>query len=85
MATRKKKVKPSKETPKVKAGCYCGSCELPYPQLRGYILAAIGITFLPLTMGAVPGFIWFTKGWPILLILFGLVLMTKAAICKQKK
>jgi hypothetical protein len=39
-------------------------------------------------MGVVPGFSWMgslAAGWPILLILFGIVLIVKAIICSGKK
>jgi hypothetical protein len=81
MVTRKKRSK-SKQAAK---SCYCGSCNHPHAHVPGYVLASLGIVSLPFTMGLVPGFGWVAAGWPILLILFGIVLLVKAIICSSKK
>ena len=83
---RKKRNK-SRATPSVKvnAPCFCGSCDHPHAHVPGYIVASLGIVSLPFTMGVVPGFAWAASGWPILLILFGIVLIVKAIICSGKK
>jgi len=87
MVTRKKRSK-SKAAKGAAKSCYCGSCDHPHAHVPGYIIASLGIVSLPFTMGVVPGFSWMgslAAGWPILLILFGIVLIVKAIICSGKK
>ncbi len=85
VVTRKKRSKAVKNAAK---SCYCGSCNHPHAHVPGYIIASLGIVSLPFTMGVVPGFSWVgtvASGWPILLILLGVVLIVKAVICSGKK
>ncbi len=85
MVTRKKRSKSKAASQRAARSCHCGSCNHPHAHVPGYIVAGLGIVSLPFTMGVVPGFGWMTSGWPILLILFGVVLIVKAIICSGKK
>lgn len=83
MAIRRRKKK--KVTKAKSAGsCVCGSCEQPHPHLRGYLLMALGIAFIPISFGFFPEYDWVAKGWPILLVLFGMVLVARAAVCEHR-
>ena len=85
MATRKKRVKSKAAVPRAAKSCYCGSCNHPYAHVPGYLLASLGIVSLPFSMNLVSGMGWAVVGWPILLILFGVVLIVKAIVCSSKK
>ena len=64
--------------------CVCGDCEQPHPHLRGYILMALGLMFLPISFGFFPELDWVANGWPVLLVMFGIVLVAKASVCEIK-
>jgi hypothetical protein len=81
MVTRRKRKKVVK---KISKSCVCGECEQPHPQLRGYLLMALGLMFLPISFGFFPEFDWVANGWPVLLVMFGIVLVAKATICEKK-
>lgn len=83
MVTRKK-VKPSKETPRERTACACGSCEHPHSHLPGFLLIALGLALLPVSFGFFPQFDWMARGWPILVVMFGFVLVAKAVICRSR-
>ena len=81
MTTRKKLKKKSSQKNKT---CACGSCEYPNPHLPGYLVMALGMMFLPISFGFMPEFDAIAKGWPILVVLFGMVLVAKASVCSGK-
>lgn len=80
MVTRKKKKAVVKC---IEKSCVCGECEEPHPHIRGYLLMALGLTFLPISSGFFPELDWVAHGWPVLLVMFGIVLVAKAAICQR--
>jgi len=84
MVTRRRKSKDVLKTKACVKGCACGSCEDPNPHLRGFLLAALGLVALPVSFGFMPEFDWVAKGWPILLVMFGIVLVAKAFICSRR-
>lgn len=67
-----------------KKSCICGSCDDPDPHLPGYLIMAIGAMFLPISFGFLPEYDFLAKGWPILLFLFGMVLVAKATLCNEE-
>jgi hypothetical protein len=81
MKTRKKL---KRKTSLKNNACVCGSCEYPNPHLPGYLIMALGMMFLPISFGFMPEFDWIAKGWPILVVLFGMVLVAKASVCSSQ-
>jgi len=55
----------------------------PHAKLPAYLLIAFGLLALPLNFGLIDG-LEFAKAWPLLLIMFGFVLLAKVYICKVK-
>ena len=53
------------------------------PFLPGYLMIAFGFLALPLNFGLVPGFEWL-KAWPLLLVLFGVAVVTRELLAKGK-
>jgi len=82
MVTRRKRRKNTLKSAK-KDSCICGHCDEPNPHLRGYLVMAIGALFLPISFGFFPEFDYVAKGWPILLVLFGMVLVAQATLCRK--
>ena len=80
MVTKRRKKKVIK---KIQKSCVCGECEQPHPHLRGYIMMALGLMFLPISFGFFPEFDFVANGWPVLLVMFGIVLVAKASICEK--
>ena len=80
----RKKARSSKESPRERRSCTCGSCEHPHPHLPGALLIALGLAFLPVSFGFFPQFDFVARGWPILLVMFGVVLVAKTAICTSR-
>jgi len=81
MVTRKKSKSSEKNLEAKKESCSCGTCDQPNPGLPGYLLISLGLVFLPVTMGLIPQFEWVAKGWPILVVLFGITMVVKAVVC----
>jgi hypothetical protein len=81
MVTRQKRKKTIKAAKK--KSCICGRCDEPNPHLRGYLVMAIGALFMPISFGFFPEFDFVAKGWPILLVLFGMVLVAQATLCRR--
>jgi len=84
----KKKSKPKlKSAPKARTTskkCICGSeCHDAHANLPGYLLIALGMLAIPLNLGMIGGF-EFAKAWPLLLVLFGFVLLAKVQLCRHK-
>jgi hypothetical protein len=48
------------------------------------MLMAIGALFMPISFGFFPEFDFIAKGWPILLLLFGMVFVAKGTLCLKK-
>jgi hypothetical protein len=82
MVTRRRKGKKTSK-PAKKVSCICGNCDEPNPHLRGYLIMALGALFIPISFGFFPEFDFIAKGWPILLVLFGMVLVAQATLCRR--
>jgi len=79
--TKTKKTKPAKKSTNK---CYCGSeCHDDHAHLPGYLLIALGLLAVPLNFGLLPG-LEFAKAWPLLLVLFGFVVLVKVQFCRHK-
>jgi len=64
--------------------CSCGGvCSDPHAKLPGYLLIAFGLLALPINFGLIDG-LEFARAWPLLLVLFGFVLLARVYICKLK-
>jgi hypothetical protein len=83
MVTRKK-AKPAREAPRERKSCACGSCDHPHAHLPGFLLIALGLALLPVSFGFFPQLDLVARGWPILVVLFGFVLIAKAVICASR-
>ncbi len=83
MVRRKKSKVKSEKTAKASAKCLCGECTEPHAKLPGYLLIAFGLLTLPVNFGLVPELEW-ARAWPLLLVMFGFVLLAKVVICKAK-
>jgi len=59
------------------------TAEEPNPYLPGYLLIALGLLALPLNFGLIDA-LEFAKAWPLLMVIFGFVLIAKVKICKIK-
>ena len=82
--TKKASKKTKKKTNKEYLRCYCGAdCHDEHAHLPGYLLIALGLLALPINLGFIPGLEW-AKAWPLLLVLFGFVLLAKVSICRMK-
>ncbi|MEM4359074.1 MAG: DUF5668 domain-containing protein [Candidatus Bilamarchaeaceae archaeon] len=78
MAKKPKKTEPAKQA------CVCGGdCLEKGAYLPGYLLIALGSLALPINFDLLPGLQW-AKAWPLLLVLFGIVIIVKTAICRRK-
>jgi len=84
MVTRKKSKSSEKKLEVKKESCVCGSCDHPNPGLPGYLLISLGLVLLPVTLGFLPEFEWVAKGWPLLVVMLGFVMIAKATICSIK-
>ncbi|MFH1393330.1 MAG: DUF5668 domain-containing protein [Candidatus Micrarchaeota archaeon] len=63
--------------------CFCGSsCHDEHARLPGYLLIALGIMAVPLNFGMLPSMDW-AKAWPLLLVLFGFVMVVRATLCRR--
>lgn len=72
------------KTPKAPR-CVCGgSCDDTHARLPGYLLIALGMMAVPLNFGLFPQLDW-ARAWPLVLVLFGFVLVVRTVICKQKR
>ena len=62
--------------------CTCGgNCHEKYAHLPGYLLIAFGLLLFPINFGLIPGVEW-AKAWPLVLVLFGFVYISKVTICR---
>jgi|GEM_PF-1475234 len=65
------------------ANCFCGSnCHERHARLPGYLLIALGMMAVPLNFGLLPAVDW-AKAWPLLLVLFGFVLVVRTTLCRK--
>ncbi len=55
----------------------------PNPYLPGYLLIALGLLALPINFGLIE-MLEFARAWPLLMVIFGFVLIAKVKICKLK-
>lgn len=53
------------------------------PHLPGMLLIAYGLLALPLNLDLIPGLEW-AKAWPLVLALFGVVLVVKEMLSPSK-
>ncbi len=80
---KKTRTKPKVASPSA-IRCACGSvCSDPHARLPAYLLIAFGLLALPINFGLI-GQLEFAKAWPLLLVLFGFVLLARVQICKLK-
>ena len=79
---KKKKRSVAKKQPR--KSCSCGDqCHEEHSHLPGYLLIAFGLLALPVNFGLIPGMDWL-KSWPLLLVLFGVTMVAKVAICRSR-
>ncbi len=75
----KKKVSASSS----KSCCSCSCCnDNNHAHLPGSLLIGLGLVTLPLNFGLIPG-LEFAKAWPLLMVLFGFVLIVKEPLSKH--
>ncbi|HID72996.1 TPA: hypothetical protein EYP38_03560 [Candidatus Micrarchaeota archaeon] len=79
---RRPAAKPSRPA-RSSSKCFCGSeCNMQHARLPGYLLIALGIMAVPLNFGFLPMMDW-AKAWPLLLVLFGFVLVIRTTLCRR--
>lgn len=80
---KKKKSGKSKKSGKCSCEC-CAARNDQHAHLPGYLLIAFGLLALPINFGMIEP-LEFAKAWPLLLVIFGFVLLAKVQICRIKK
>jgi hypothetical protein len=58
-----------------------GNCHEKHAHLPGYLLIAFGLLLFPINFDLIPGVEW-AKAWPLVLVLFGFVYISKVTICR---
>ncbi len=82
MARRKTKKKESTKRTELNHDFYKEALD-PHAHLPGYLLIAFGLLTLPVNFGLVGGLEW-AKAWPLLLVVFGFVLIAKVSLCRRR-
>jgi len=82
MVKRKAAKKSAKATSYSNACSTCGgNCHDKHAHLPGYLLIAFGLLLFPINFDLIPGVEW-AKAWPLVLVLFGFVYISKVTICR---
>ena len=85
MVKRKAAKKSAKTATAAKSSNICkvcgGNCHEKHAHLPGYLLIAFGLLLFPVNFGLIPGVEW-AKAWPLVLVLFGFVYLSKVSICR---
>ncbi len=80
---KKRKTKTRKAAPAKHGHAFYKEAHDPHAHLPGYLLIAFGLMALPINFGLIDE-LEFAKAWPLLLVIFGFVLLAKVQLCKLK-